>query len=303
MEMTLDEVVPKSAAVDCLPAKPWLSLILATVGRSEELHIVLDSLADQEERGFEIIVVDQNPDDRLVPILNARRDLTIRHLRQDRPNLSAARNRGLVEAAGDWVAFPDDDCWYEPGSIAAVQRQIVSMPSLGGIVARWVEADPSGPRPAHDLDESAWRGFRGGDASSIALFLRRESVLAMSGFDARIGVGQYFGAGEETDLLLRLLSLKKPIRYLPDARVHHVYSKRAPAVTRRAWRATRARARGVGAIYAKHRLSPFVIARGLAAPLINPLLGPHKLAGLFHGSAAVLGRIQGMVRWRLRHKD
>ncbi len=306
MEMTLPELAPERAptsAPDAIQSTVWLSLVLATVGRCDELDNVLNSLAMQQEQGFEIIVVDQNPDDRLVPILAVPRGLTIRHLRQARPNLSAARNLGLANACGEWVAFPDDDCWYEADCIAAVRRQILDTPELGGVVARWVEAEPGGERLSHQLDRAAWRAFRGGDASSITLFLRRDPVLAANGFDARIGVGQYYGAGEETDLLLRLLSLDAPIRYLPAARVHHHYSTRAPAVTRRTWRSTRSRARGVGAIYAKHRLRPWVIMRGLLAPMLTPLAGSSPLSGLFHGTAATIGRVQGMIHWYRHQRD
>ncbi|MGH1357695.1 MAG: glycosyltransferase family 2 protein [Burkholderiaceae bacterium] len=278
-------------------ASQWLSLILATYGRSEELTTVLDSLVKQSEQGFEIIVVDQNPDDRLVPVLKAFASLNIRHLRQPTPNLSQARNRGLSEATGEWVAFPDDDCWYEPDCLSRVRSAMTAEPALDGIVARWVEVAPELEQAGYRLNRSDWRNFRGGDASSITLFLRRTAVAALDGFDPRIGVGQYFGAGEETDLVLRLLDRNSELAFLPDARVHHHFSDEAPKASRKAWQARRSRSRGVGAIYAKHRLSPKVIIRGLLAPLLNPWRGPRPLQELFFGFAASLGRLEGLLGW------
>ncbi len=45
------------------------SLIVATLGRTDELIAFLESLVAQSERNFEVIVVDQNPDERLEPVI------------------------------------------------------------------------------------------------------------------------------------------------------------------------------------------------------------------------------------------
>ena len=65
------------------------ALILATVGRTVELNRLFDTLAAQSYRDFEVIVVDQNRDDRLLPILHRARylGLVLRHLRHSPPNL------------------------------------------------------------------------------------------------------------------------------------------------------------------------------------------------------------------------
>ena len=77
-----------------------ISLVLATVGRTEELTNLLRSLAGQTCQSFELIVVDQNSDDRLVPILQgAQCGVGIKHLRS-LPGLSRAslwhQDRSLV---------------------------------------------------------------------------------------------------------------------------------------------------------------------------------------------------------------
>jgi glycosyltransferase involved in cell wall biosynthesis len=88
------------------------SLVLATVGRTQEVARFLDSLARQTYRDFELIVVDQNPDDRLVELLRPfELRFPIIHLRCER-GVSRARNLGPKYVSGDIVGFPDDDCWY-----------------------------------------------------------------------------------------------------------------------------------------------------------------------------------------------
>ncbi|MET0508038.1 MAG: glycosyltransferase family 2 protein [Burkholderiaceae bacterium] len=281
---------------------PMFSLVLATYGRSDVLEPMLASLIAQTCRDFELIVVDQNADDRVVPLLEPmqRAGVAVAHLRIGQPNLSAARNLGISQARGIFVAFPDDDCWYEPDCLAQVAAASRIQPVVSGWVARWVEACPDSlPELQVEVSGSALRKFRGGDASSISLFLRRDGLRAISGFDARIGVGRYYGAGEETDLMIRFLDAGLAVRSLPMARVHHRHDCERPALTRARWQAVIRRERGVGALYVKHGLAWRVIARGLLAPLWNGMTSRRPVDGLLYGLAAVFGRLAGMIRWRL----
>ncbi len=282
---------------------PRFSLILATVGRTAELDRLFDSLVAQTCRDFEIIVVDQNPDGRLLPHIDrARRlglDIITRQL--EPPNLAAARNTGIAAAQGDWLCFPDDDCWYEPDTLANVLDACRQNPRLQGVVACWVEQAAAGTEvgAAGKLELAAWRNFRGGEASSICLFFSRALVNSLGGFDVRLGVGQWYGAGEESDYVLRALAADAELARCLLARVHHAYALPTEVDD---WRAAfghlRRRSRGTGALYAKHRLSPYVILRGCTAPVVLPLVRGKGFKVLTGGLATALGRIEGFTRWR-----
>ncbi len=278
-----------------------VSLVLATVGRSLELVRCLESIAAQTLRPCEVIIVDQNPDDRLVGVVahGASLRLNVRHLRLPRPNLSVARNAGWRAATGSIVGFPDDDCWYEPETLELVGRRFTENGSTEGVVARWVEQSAALKRNVNSdtLRLCDWRRFRGGDASSISLFLRREALISIGGFDERLGVGQWFGAAEETDLLMRALSSGMRIERCPAARVHHEFSLNQPGDLAASWAQMRRRGRGTGAIYAKHRLPALVVARGFVGPVYTPLVRKLDVRAAVIGSGAVLGRIEGMLRW------
>lgn len=277
------------------------SLVLATVGRTDDVMRLLRSLVAQTSQDFELIIVDQNPDDRLQAHVRFARDtgLQVKHLRLDRPNLSAARNLGIGEARGDVIAFPDDDCWYEPEVVATVMTALASQADWTGVVAQWVEqAESHGGMPDELLLSAArWRRFRDGDASSISLFLRTEALRSCGGFDARLGVGQWFGAGEETDLVLGLLARGARLARCPHARVHHRHVPAAQVQAGMHWGQALRRARGTGALYVKHRLPLAVIVRGLLAPAfksMRPWVGGHNLS---LGVATSAGRLQGAVAW------
>ncbi len=289
-----------------------ISLILATVGRTETLHRLVDSLAAQTLHGFELIVVDQNDDERLQPVLQRARSLglTLRHLKHSPPNLALARNAGIAAAAGRWLGFPDDDCWYEPQTLERMLLRTLRRDHPDGVVGRWVEQDPAHPAGALSWQRSS--RFRDLPVSSITLFVSRELLQKLGGFDGRLGVGQWFGAGEETDIVLRALRANALVAYEPELRVHHRADPPAHTGSAAMRRAVQLRARGAGALYAKHRLPAWVIARGLLSPLISPLLRPvvNPVAllrgaadpGLLQGLAIARGRMQGWLRWAQAHR-
>jgi glycosyltransferase involved in cell wall biosynthesis len=277
---------------------PAFSLILATVGRTDQLARLFDSLAAQSYVNYEVIVVDQNDDERLLPHLERARYLGIalRHLRHHPPNLAAARNVGIAAARGKWIGFPDDDCWYAPRLLERVAARFSRSDEPAGIIVRWVEQDEQ-PAAAALLSWERARAFRDVAVSSITLFCRRSLFTHIGGFDCRLGVGQWFGAGEETDFMLRALRAGVRIVYEPGGEVHHAAGT-GPAVADAAARAAaRHRARGAGALYAKHRLPAWVIVRGFAAPLLRPLLRGAFGAELALGYATLRGRIDGYLAW------
>lgn len=278
-----------------------VSLVLATLGRVDDINRLVDSLNAQSERCFEVIVVDQNPDDRLVPVV-ARAiaiGLDVIHLRQATPNLASARNWGIATARYEIIAFPDDDCWYEPDTIAHIIASFQASPNLQGLVACWVEQTIASGQPAQkgQLHLNSWRRFRGGNASSISLFLRRSLLEELDGFDTRFGVGQWFGAAEETDLILRALTTGAELEFCPLAKIHHAFGFKPAHDWRIAFRNARRRARGTGALYAKHRLSAYVILRGFMAPTFLPLLKAAGGMAIASGLATTFGRLEGWSRW------
>lgn len=276
------------------------SLIVATIGRAAEIGRLVESLIAQTDKSFELIVVDQNADQRLEPYLEQARagGLHVVHERQATPGLALARNRGIALATSPWIGFPDDDCWYEPDAVQHLRSATKSVPAPLGLVADWVEQSahrgvlPDGPLSLH-----RWRRFRDGDASSISLFFRRDLLVELGGFDVRFGVGQWFGAAEETDLLLRALATGAMIKRCPFAQVHHHYSTESRSTLMVAAKHARNRARGTGAIYAKHRLAQWVVVRGVVAPILVPV-AKLQFRKAFIGWFMALGRIEGSRAWK-----
>lgn len=277
-------------------SQPLVSLVLATFGRVDDVSRLIDSLIRQTDKRFELIVADQNRDDRVLPFVTraAEAGLQVHHLRLEVPNLSAARNAGIAQARGMWAAFPDDDCWYDTQTVAHLLEGLTRQPAWSGCVMNWEEQSRhrASPPDGAPLDLAAWMDFKGGDASSITLVLRTSMLRDIGGFDEGMGVGQWFGAGEETDLVLRALQAGHTLGRLPQAVVHHRFHAASRPDVRR-WRDALRRGRGTGALYVRHGMSLRVRLRGLLGPLWLSLQGRGGWPGLVLAIATVIGRVQG----------
>jgi glycosyltransferase involved in cell wall biosynthesis len=177
------------------------SLVVATCGRTTEVATLLASVLSQRRDDIEVILVDQNADDRLLPAIEeVQGRLTIRHLRTTDRNVSAARNLGLDAAQGEIVAFPDDDCWYPDNLLDGVDQwfKMSAQYSVLAVGAVDDEGIPSGNRWIQNAcDITPWNSLRTTFCSSLFLSAVEESRRVR--FDSRIS------RGEETDFILRLL--------------------------------------------------------------------------------------------------
>jgi glycosyltransferase involved in cell wall biosynthesis len=200
-----------------------VSLVVATLNRVTEFERLLTSLDGQSYRDFEVIVVDQNADDRLVSVLREHPGLSIQHLRC-RPGASRARNVGLRAAKGDIVGFPDDDCWYPETLLATVKQWFELHPEFGGLFGMLQTADnqPVGPkwpdRPCLCTRKTLWeRGI-----TPIG-FLRCQVTEAIGFFNERIGLGAAspYQSGEDIDYFLRPLALGFQMWHDPTIKVYH----------------------------------------------------------------------------------
>jgi glycosyltransferase involved in cell wall biosynthesis len=241
-------------------------LVVATVGRVEELGRFLGSLERQTQRDFRVLVVDQNEDDRIVPFLTER----VVRLHSP-PGLSRARNEALPHLDADVVAFPDDDCVY-PDDL--LERVAARLDGLDGVTGRepWWTADA-----AVLTRDNLWNR-----AISFTIFLRREVVARVGAFDDRLGLPS--SSGEEIDYLIRALATGARIEYDPSLVVEHPY-KHVDL------RAAGARdGASVGYLLRKHHYPARTVARMLARPLAGAVVHPRR-AG-FH-LATFRGRLSG----------
>ena len=98
-----------------------ISVIIPAYNSAAFLAQTLDSLLAQKLQAWEAVVVDDGSTDNTGDILAryCEKDSRIRCIKQKNAGVSAARNRGLEEATGDYVVFLDADDLYEPDALCA----------------------------------------------------------------------------------------------------------------------------------------------------------------------------------------
>ena len=197
-------------------------LVVASVGRTQELERLLDSLTRQTHRTFRVLLVDQTGDDRLSPVLHAYSALDVIRLRSER-GLSRARNAALGHVHSDIVAFPDDDCVIPPDLLRQIAGRLVDDPALDGLTGRVADeagvSSQSWKRDATILTrDNLWNR-----AVSVTIFLRASVVGRVGLFDEQLGLGAgtLWSSGEEIDYLVRAIDQGARIQYDPDLVVGH----------------------------------------------------------------------------------
>ena len=223
--------------------RPAISIIVCSADRARELQRLLMSIRTQTYRRFEVILVDQYPDSRIVSLVERFSDhFRLVHVRSA-PGVSRGRNVGLAHCEGDVVAIPDDDCWYGPEVLERIAQTFVSRPDAGFIIARW--SDPSGrdgfPGRAHVARQVGAREIWV-RAMSFTIFLRRRVIERVGDFDERLSFGS------ETDYLLRAAEAGINGWYDPCSVVRHPRVRRSRAHSR-----AFSYGRGMGFVMRKHR--------------------------------------------------
>jgi glycosyltransferase involved in cell wall biosynthesis len=279
-----------------------IDLIMGTLGRTVEPRRFLESLAQQTWREARLIVVDQNPDDRLVSVISEfESEIPILHL-QSEAGLSRARNAGLHHVKADVVAFPDDDCWYPPDLLVRVTNVLAEHPLLGGVHGR----DVRRPRGRDDLRPGAMTRYNmWGRVGSYMLFVRRRVVDAVGPFDEMLGLGSPgpWCGGEDLDYVLRCLNSGFSLHYDPTLLVHH--SRKRESSSRPDPKDAYGYAMGMGRVLRTGRVPAwfafYMCVRGFLGALVE--LGRLRPAHARFYWTAGRGRLRGWLSPSLGSRD
>jgi teichuronic acid biosynthesis glycosyltransferase TuaG len=192
------------------PCSASVSVIVPAFNASATIRRALVSVASQTMPPYEVIVVDDGSRDgtalearHCAEFMNA---IKLRVIEQPNLGAGAARNRGLTEANGQYVAFLDADDEWLPEKLERSVRYLREDGTLklvahnGWIISGTQSYDLDIARRFRAARSDLMHGlYRRGFISTSSVVARRDAVTAAGGFDEELRTGQDF------DLWLKLL--------------------------------------------------------------------------------------------------
>src|SRR5438067_9202421 len=114
---------------------PKASVIIPTYNRAEFLRLAIISILNQTFQNFEIIVIDDAAQDYTREVVNSLSDKRIRYIRhEENKGVSAARNTGVANSKGGYIAFLDDDDEWFPEKLQKQFDLLEACPPTTGVV-------------------------------------------------------------------------------------------------------------------------------------------------------------------------
>ena len=226
----LDEHLGFSECVRVDPLPLTATAAICTHERPEQLRLALAAIESLRPGPLETLVIDNAPSS------TATRSVVnefprVRYVLEPTRGLNVARNRALLEARGEIVAFTDDDAVPEPEWLAALLRnfQTARTACVTGLTLPAVL-----DTPAQELFEEHCtfaRGFKrrlfdgevdnplaaGPVGAGANMAVHRDTVLQLGGFDERLDGGQPTKSGGDHEMFTRIMRAGLRIVYEPAA--------------------------------------------------------------------------------------
>lgn len=199
-----------------------VSVIIPTYNRHAFLADAIDSVLAQTYTDLEVIVVDDGSTDSTALMVKERfgPDPRVRYFYQNNAERCVARNRGIAESRGEFLAFLDSDDLWLPSKIEKQVRLFADNPDVGMVYSWWSDIDVDG----NHLQDNGWMGMEGqthglifrqllqGNILSLATSVVRRSVINdVGGFTLNPGLLCF----EDWELWTRI-SYKHRIEFVPE---------------------------------------------------------------------------------------
>ncbi|MEU6060765.1 glycosyltransferase [Streptomyces sp. NPDC047097] len=212
---------------------PRVTVVVITHNRRDELLHTLDRLAELPERPRVIVTDNASADGTATAVTALHPSVTL--LTPGRNLGAVGRNLAVRKVTSAYVAFCDDDSWWEPGSLAAAADLLDRHPGLAAVTAR-ILVEPGGREDpiVAELRDSPVQGPDWLPGPALGSFLAAATVMRTDAFREAGGFSERLWLGGEEELLATdLATAGWWLVYAESLTVHHAPSELRDPTLRR----------------------------------------------------------------------
>jgi O-antigen biosynthesis protein len=244
-QIDLAELVRTTAPSFPPPPSQYVTVAICTRDRPADLQLCLEALcglASGQSRPIrEILVIDNAPSNQATQQLVTQQYPQVRYICEPRPGLNWARNRAIVEAAGEIIAFADDDVVVDGGWVTALARVFAEQPevmAVTGLVRPYeLETDA---QVLFEMNGGFGKGFErkqyyvpkgekipwyllgtGNLGTGANMAYRRSVFTTIGGFNPALDVGTITNGAGDLEMFFRILKTGHTLVYEPSALIWH----------------------------------------------------------------------------------
>ncbi|MGF1522700.1 MAG: glycosyltransferase family 2 protein [Leptolyngbyaceae cyanobacterium] len=220
---------------------PLVTVAVCTRDRPEDMKLCLEAISKLDYPYLDILVIDNAPTTEGTKTLIDEHYPQVRYVCEPRPGLDWARNRAILEAKGEIIAYTDDDVAVDAGWVRAIAQTFAASPEVmavtglvvpyeleteaqvlfedyggfgRGFEQKWYQRQPGQSFP--------WQWLGAGQFGTGANMAYRRSVFAAIGFfDPALDVGTPTNGAGDLEMFIRVLQSGYALVYEPQAMIRH----------------------------------------------------------------------------------
>lgn len=201
---------------------PRISVIMPNYNGARLISRSIDSVLGQTYGDLELLVVDDGSRDDSVAVVESCTDTRVKLLRQDHQGVCAARNLGIKQARGRYIAFLDSDDTWAPHCLERLHDALTRMPHAALAYCGWQNVGLEGGRgdpfipPDYEIPDKLELWLRNCRWPIHAALTRTEALRAAGGFDPA------FPTSEDFLLWLKIVTMY-PIVRVPEVLAYYFH--------------------------------------------------------------------------------
>ena len=203
----------------------FYSIIIPVYNRPGEADELLQSLARQEYKNFEVLIVEDGSDIPCREVAERYAGLMdIRYYAQPNAGPGQARNNGAAHAKGEYLIILDSDCLLPPGYLSAVEEELQREPcdAFGGPDKAHSSFTPTQKAINYAMTSFfTTGGIRGGKRKMDRFYPRSFNMGIRAEVYRELGGFSSMRFGEDIDFSIRILQAGHSSRLFPGAWVYH----------------------------------------------------------------------------------